>query len=859
MDLGVIFKLSLYGLTALVGIILGSAEGEDYIAGASRLPMPLPYFSVPLVIGGYLLTECFRKNNTEGQGLGLSAIWANTLGFIALAATAYEFAGVNKEGKLLAGTHLLLYATWIVLFQQKTIRLYWFLMALGVLQLAVASVLTNKGWFGFSAMGYMICAVWTLSVFSLWRADRLFESDQGLASKGNETSIETSDAASWALFQQFSQVHSTVQHEEGTHWLTYRFVSGVLFTSLAALFMSALFFAFIPRVWLLPEFTFQDDQSLFTPKAAKTGLATTVKLGAIGPALESVEPVFEIQISHLRTMETISVQEYAERLGMTEPLFRGAVLIDYKSGRWTGDTEGGDSTGLNSSGPGGGLFPQMNSNNYLQDIRMEFTGSQVLYCLGPPNQMRSLRSTKKRNMSSRTSDKPSFGRYNEITGMTYRNENNEDSRDLEYQVASFLPSTQQTYYKLRSRRQPTPQSYLTKSTSVPEGLKRLKSLAEKVIKEEVVRRQVAEQTPQPRQLTNLEKASALEWHLRESGTYSYTLDLSILDTKIDPVEDFLFNRKEGHCEYFATALALMIRTVGIPARVVSGYKGGVPHPEKKNALLVQQRFSHLWVEAWLDNNDGWTTFDATPAASRSLSIADFDSRTTSVWQGVQTTLSGLWSDSILNLSLARQEESLYGPIREVAISLWGIAQEFFSSPEAAMQSLWSLVSNRDQMLGLGGLLFIMLTTLICMAAIWIMRRGAGWCRRIWQFFTNRQQHRRHRLVVFYQRFVNLMRSRNMVRQPSQTQSEFADQVTSACFDELKNGGLTSTPHEISQLFYRVRFGNDDLSITEVSRVEQILTELERALSKESQNGGPRNGSHPKPTRSNPSSPVSQSH
>ena len=173
MDLGTVFKMSLYGLTAMVGVILGVAESEGSPASLTHSVAFLPFISFPLAIVSFLLTE--RVTATRPiAGHGMSSLWANVLGVIALIATGVEFAGESREAKLLAGTHLLLYVTWIVLFQQKTIRLYWFLMALGILQLAVASVLTTRGWFGFSAVGYMFCAVWTLSIFSLCARRAIF-------------------------------------------------------------------------------------------------------------------------------------------------------------------------------------------------------------------------------------------------------------------------------------------------------------------------------------------------------------------------------------------------------------------------------------------------------------------------------------------------------------------------------------------------------------------------------------------------------------------------------------------------------------------------------------------------------------
>ena len=71
------------------------------------------------------------------------------------------------------------------------------------------------------------------------------------------------------------------------------------------------------------------------------------------------------------------------------------------------------------------------------------------------------------------------------------------------------------------------------------------------------------------------RARALEAFLRDSGQFSYTLaDGSRWTRKLDPVEDFLVNRKEGHCEYFASALALCCAPIDIPARMVNGFKGG---------------------------------------------------------------------------------------------------------------------------------------------------------------------------------------------------------------------------------------------------------------------------------------------
>ncbi|HEY8073259.1 MAG TPA: transglutaminase domain-containing protein, partial [Labilithrix sp.] len=108
----------------------------------------------------------------------------------------------------------------------------------------------------------------------------------------------------------------------------------------------------------------------------------------------------------------------------------------------------------------------------------------------------------------------------------------------------------------------------------------------------------------------LAKARAIERRLRDGFAYDLR---SPSRGAIDPLDDFLFVTRRGHCELFASALAVMLREVGVPARVVTGYVGG-----DWNAFgrfyAVRDRDAHAWVEAW--TGSAWTTLDATPTAPR---------------------------------------------------------------------------------------------------------------------------------------------------------------------------------------------------------------------------------------------------
>ncbi|MEM6928440.1 MAG: transglutaminase-like domain-containing protein, partial [Myxococcota bacterium] len=102
-----------------------------------------------------------------------------------------------------------------------------------------------------------------------------------------------------------------------------------------------------------------------------------------------------------------------------------------------------------------------------------------------------------------------------------------------------------------------------------------------------------------------ERVARLTEHLRTEYPYArrtYGGD--------DPLVEFLFERQGGHCEYFASALAVMVRAIGLPSRVVNGFVGGEQNPVT-GQWVVRRRDAHSWVEVALPEQ-GWVLFDPTP-------------------------------------------------------------------------------------------------------------------------------------------------------------------------------------------------------------------------------------------------------
>ena len=107
-----------------------------------------------------------------------------------------------------------------------------------------------------------------------------------------------------------------------------------------------------------------------------------------------------------------------------------------------------------------------------------------------------------------------------------------------------------------------------------------------------------------------DKAVAIETYL--STRFTYTLDLAGKPDK-DPLANFLFETRAGHCEYFASAMTIMLRTIGIPSREVNGFLPG-EYNDLAGDYIVRASDAHSWVEAYFPGT-GWVTFDPTPAST----------------------------------------------------------------------------------------------------------------------------------------------------------------------------------------------------------------------------------------------------
>lgn len=143
--------------------------------------------------------------------------------------------------------------------------------------------------------------------------------------------------------------------------------------------------------------------------------------------------------------------------------------------------------------------------------------------------------------------------------------------------------------------------------------------------------------------SNYDKAKALEQYL--STHFGYTLELPAHQAH-DPLANFLFERKRGHCEYFASAMAVMLRSVGIPSRIVTGFRGG-EFNDLTGQYVVRASDAHSWVETYFPGS-GWVSFDPTPAGLPSARTG---------WSRMQLYLdaaASFWREWIINYDVTHQ-------------------------------------------------------------------------------------------------------------------------------------------------------------------------------------------------------------
>jgi len=286
-------------------------------------------------------------------------------------------------------------------------------------------------------------------------------------------------------------------------------------------------------------------------------------------------------------------------------------------------------------------------------------------------------------------------------------------------------------------------------------------------------------------------AKAIESYLQRE--YGYSLDMKASGP--DPVADFLFNVRAGHCEYFASAMVMLLRTHGIASRLVNGFTAG-EYNDAADAYTVRQFNAHSWVEVYFPDTDAWVTFDPTPPAGRTEPIrTGFAAQLQKYGEALEL----LWVQYVVGYD--KQEQ------RSLATSLHNRIFDYGRVASNILNTL-SRYLNSNVLAVVAGVTALALALLL----IFYGKRLWAWTRRGLDHAT--ADGRNYSNVQFYERLVSLMEQRGVSRDKHLTPLEFANTLRS-------NDVMV-----ITRAYNRVRFGGQKLSAIERKEVERALFALE---------------------------------
>lgn len=530
--------------------------------------------------------------------------------------------------------------------------------------------------------------------------------------------------------------------------LSFRLAGVAIFVSVAILVFTAGLFFFLPRT---ARAAFQH---LTSPRFHLAGFSNRVTLGEIGEIKKENTPVMHVKMDKLED----------RGLGLK---WRGAALSEFDGRTWS------------------------NPPTQSEILRPDRVGQLVLEHTAPPSGSRHVSYAV--HLEEMASDALFFAgtaEYLRIDSTVFRNSLDNyrvrfsDSHNLSYQVYSRVePPLREsdTSVEFVEPLRPEWRSVYLRLPNHVDG--RIGKLARDI---------VGAERSAPKQ------ARLVENYLRSN--YGYTLELPSAEPA-DPLAFFLLHRKKGHCEYFASSMAVLLRLIGIPSRVVTGFQSGVYNPIS-GAQLIRTSDAHAWVEAWLPHR-GWTTFDPTPPDPNQARI--------SLWTRLgfyADAAEVFWQDWVLNYNLDRQLQlatRMGESSRHVGVNWFDGVGPFFSR-------LWTRIFDFAKLHGV---------FLLGIVALGFLVRQFGrdtlrwWNTRRRVLKVQRGQGEASDATLLYQRMLRVLHRRGIEKPAWLTPFEFAR--------VLQEPELSMLVEDLTAAYNELRFGGNPEA---AGRIVGLLEKLE---------------------------------
>ena len=304
--------------------------------------------------------------------------------------------------------------------------------------------------------------------------------------------------------------------------------------------------------------------------------------------------------------------------------------------------------------------------------------------------------------------------------------------------------------------------------------------------------------------TEYDKATVIESYLRTR--FGYTLQLPQTQVQ-DPIANFLFERKQGHCEYFASSMAVMLRTLGIPSRIVNGFRSD-EFNEISGSYIVRAKHAHSWVEAYFPGY-GWQTFDPTPASATGTAqgwgrLALYLDAAASFWRDWVITYDSS-NQRVLTSATINTSRGMWEGAR-----LW--AQAHYSSLlERARRTQARIQDSPRRWLLIGVLIIVAILFLANVVRIvrWLHEKWLG---------SHPEHSPEQAASLWYGRMARALARRGMKKAEAETPQEFARKI-----DDRR---LRLPVKRFTDVYEAARFGN---SLEEVRKLAEYFEEVEAAM------------------------------
>lgn len=838
-----VFRLSLYLLLGLSCVTIGLAEGHLY-----------PHLlTIPLIVLAYWYLD-------DNPPLKIDSAFTSLFGIAALLIAMWEFqqGRVNVEMRILSASHLLAYFTWIVLILEKQSQQYWWLLALAILNMAVSASLTTSAALGLSVLLFLFLAVWTLAIFTAYRGTVHIRDSRSTSTIKTNKQPEASPApvkskksvtAVAKAIPLVSQVRGGFHFDPSDNWLGYRLIASVGYITIASVAVGLAIFMITPRIWIgnwtLPS---GQDEPYSLPSFGKSvsGFTSEVQLGDIGEILSNPTPVLYMKFNDYNSKAPLNNTEVMQRLHIEDLLFRGAVLSDYVSGRWSQSSSNSTTYSMKR----GNFRDTTNAIRFRYEL--EPVGRDILFMQMPVSGAQIL----SESFENKTLQQHPLSQVVTVT----QGRRSAETSTIQYE-ATTIPSLEKSKsgfpeYELASRwfwpqslqtiSQSLEASYQADDTDLHRARTDFKSTtvdrrseSNLTILDSYIRNLLnlnREQLPglvelteklcapvDDKPLTPVERVQKLHYYLRDSGEFSYTLDLTVTDPTLDPVEDFLLVRKSGHCEYFASALTLMLRAAGIPSRMITGFRTG-RWVEDTKTLVIEQRHAHAWVEAFVDGK--WLILDPTTYHDDEENYQVQYSAYS--WAAIRAQLVGFWQNYVLGVSLAGQQQRLYDPLRKTTANAYNAimqsGEEYQNKIIPESRTRYSLYHRFLMFIATVFPILIIVGVVAFLLFRQRLRNFLDW------LFPKRRAARRRQMMVFFRKFLEVSAKHGLQKQPEQTALEFARIFQMKFQSQLINTPLYQVPLAVTQAYYQARFRGDPLTEEEIVNWEAQIQSLHQRLS-----------------------------